>query len=88
MFTLQIYYLHILFQPFIPNMGELSVFAQFGMTILWNSIFVVGSILVVHILYFVPYAHFVIFGSHYSIYPFENELLRRNNNKADNTLSA
>ena len=80
MFTIQIYYIHVLFLPFIPMVDNLNIVSQLGATILWNVAFILGSLLIVFTFYFVPYLNFIIFGSHFSGYKFEKQLLTKKSN--------
>jgi hypothetical protein len=76
-FTLEIYFLHLVL---LKNWGGLkfdntfiAVMASIGLFLLC----LVNTAAVVTALYFIPFAHFLMFGRHYSFYKFEDRLFSK-----------
>lgn len=77
-YSLECYYLHILFNTFV--FGRLVSLADLDVGLQWVAAFgislaEIASVAVsLGILYFIPYGHLIIFGKSHSFYRFENNL--------------
>lgn len=76
-FTLESYFLHLVLIKYWTSFNLNNVFLTSLATFGLFTLCIVNTALVVLILYFIPFGHFLMFGKHLSIYKFENNFFNK-----------